>query len=121
MANQLLWLETLLKVLAGLPLMVAPIATAKLLGLPAPSAPLWPRLLGALLVGVGLAAYIQGSTVTGKGLGFVGAIVINLLAAGVIAALLVLDRAAQTTRGRSVLWVTVVILVLLSLLELAQV
>jgi thiol:disulfide interchange protein len=120
-ASQLLWVETLIKILAGLPLLAAPITTAKLLGLPSPGTALWPRLLGAVLIGLGLAAYIEGSNSRSNGLGFAGAVVINLIGAATLASLLVAGQAAQTARGRSVLWVATVVLALLSLLQLAHI
>lgn len=121
MANQLLWVETLIKILAGLPLLAAPVSAARLLGLPLPGAALWPRLLGAVLIGLGVAAYIEGSTSRGNGLGFAGAVVINMIGAGTLAGLLLSGHAAQTARGRGVLWVTVVVLALLSLMQLAYI
>lgn len=119
MANQLLWLETLLKLLAGLPLLLAPTTTARLLGLPLPGSAFWPRLLGATLCGLGVATYIQGAVGAGRGLGFTGAIVINLTAAATLVAMLILRRANTTTRGALVLWTAAAILILLSLFELA--
>jgi len=119
MANQLLWLETLLKLLAGLPLLLAPTATARLLGLPLPGSTLWPRLLGAALVGLAAASYMQGALGSGRGLGFAGAMVINLVAAATIAAMLIMRRANTTTRGVFVLWTVAAILALLSFFELA--
>ena len=119
MLNQLLWVETLLKLGTAAALLLAPISVARALGLPPPGSPFWPRLLGAVLLGIGLASYIQGSWPGGKGLAPAGAIAVNLSAAATIAAMLVMRRGLGARRGRLVLWVTVVVLVLLSLLEIS--
>ena len=50
--QQLLWLETLLKLIPGLLLALAPLTTLRILGLPRPDTGFWPRLCGALLVGI---------------------------------------------------------------------
>ena len=56
MVEQLLWVEMLLKLAAGLVLLIAPTTTAAVLGLPRPGSGFWPRLLGATLVGQGIAS-----------------------------------------------------------------
>lgn len=118
MPHQLLWIETLLKLSGALVLLIAPVWTARLLGLPAPGSAFWPRLVGGLLLGLGAASYMQGS-LPGRGLAPAGAIAINLAMAGTIAAMLVLRPGQCKRRGAVVLWLVVAMLVLLSLFELA--
>jgi hypothetical protein len=120
MSVQLLWLETLLKLSGGLILLALPGLSARLLGLPHPGTGFWPRLLGGVLVGLAAATYIEGSVAGSKGLALAGAIAINLIGAGVIIALLVLDRGTVAARGKAVLWALVVVLIGLSLFEIAQ-
>ena len=55
MSQQLYWLEAILKSSAGLLLIVAPVTTAKLLGLPHGNVGFWPRLLGITLIGIAAA------------------------------------------------------------------
>lgn len=116
MAQQLLWIETVLRLIAGVILLVLPIVAARVLGLPLPQATLWPRLIGGLMIGMAGAVFLEG--ITSRGLGLGGLVIINLATAATLAALLVLERASQTKRGRIFLWGLVVSLVGFSLLEL---
>jgi hypothetical protein len=118
MAQQLLWIETLLKLSGGVTLALFPFTTARLLGLPVSAAGLWPRLLGAVLIGLAGAAFIEGSTPGSRGLGLAGAVLINLVSAAMLIVLLMLERAAATMRGRGALWALAIGLVILSLFEI---
>ena len=116
--QQLLWIETLLKLVPGLLLALAPLTTLRVLGLPRPDTGFWPRLTGALLIGIAGALFIEG-TQSGHGLGLAGCIIINLCGATVLATLLVLDRGPTSTRGRVVVWALTCTLVILSVFEIA--
>ena len=118
MAQQLLWIETVLRLTAGLILLVLPLAAARIFGLPLPQATLWPRLIGGLMIGMAGAIFLEGSAVSSRGLGLGGLVIINLATAATLAALLSLERASQTKRGRLFLWALVASLVGFSLLEL---
>lgn len=118
--QQLLWLETLLKLAGGVLLLLAPLTTIRALGLPASATGFWPRVVGALLVGMAVATYIEGAWTGSRGLGLAGLVVINLTGAAVIALAALLGHAAPTRRGAFALWVLVALLVSLSLLEIAQ-
>lgn len=119
MLHQLLWLETLLKLAGGLVLIIAPNAAARVLGLPSARPSLWPRLLGAVLIGLAAATYIEGALPGSRGLGLGGAIAINLASAAMIFSLVVLNRGVETGRGRVALSLLAGLLVLLSLFEIA--
>lgn len=119
--QQLLWLETLLKVSAGLMLVLAPGVSIKILGLPPAGHAFWTRALGALLIGCGAAAYIEGAWTGSRGLGLAGLVIINLLSAGVLAVTAMLGGGAATRRGQALVWGTVVLLFVLSLVEIAHV
>jgi len=119
MADQLLWLETLLRFSAGVVLLIVPLTAARVLGLPLPQALLWPRLLGALLVGMAAAIVLEGSVSGSRGLGLGGLVPINLISAAVIITLLVLQRGSQTRRGKLFLWTLAVVLVILGAFEIA--
>ena len=116
--QQLLWLETLLKIAPGLLLALAPLTTLRVLGLPRPETGFWPRLCGALLVGIAGALFLEGTSL-GHGLGLAGCIIINLCGATVLATLLALDRGPTSARGRAVVWALVCALVTLSVFEIA--
>lgn len=117
--QQLLWLETLLKFSAGLLLVLAPLSAIRLLGLPRTESGFWPRLVGTLLVGLAVALFLEGST-GAHGLGLAGCIVINLLGASVLASSLLVEAGPPSARGRGITWAVVLILVLLSILEIAN-
>lgn len=118
--QQLLWIETLLKFIPGLLLVIAPLTTLRVLGLHRPDAGFWPRLCGALLLGMAAAIFIEG-TAKGHGLGMAGVIVINLTGAAVLSSLLILEAGPKSRRGTIAVWLTVCALVLLSITEIATI
>ncbi len=117
---ELLWIETVLKLSGGLALSLAPLLVIKALGLPPSQSTFWPRLLGAILIGLGAATLLQGASSDARALGLAGCIVINLTSAAMITVLAVLGAASATRRGTAVLWTLVVVLVVLSLFEIAH-
>lgn len=118
--QQLLWLETLLKGSAGLLLVLAPLATIKLFGLPRTDSGFWPRVAGTLLVGLAGALFLEGAMAGAHGLGLAGCIVVNLFGAAVLASSLLVDAGPPSARGRALTWTVVLILVVLSILEIAN-
>jgi hypothetical protein len=127
MLQNLLWLEVALKLTGGLTLALIPVTASRLVGLPISGTAFWPRLLGAVLIGLALATLLQGDTLLkgafthGRGLGLAGSIAINLTSAAILTAQLVMTRAAATRRGNGALWALVAVLTGLSLFELAYV
>ncbi len=119
--QQLLWIETLLKFSAGLVLVLAPQATIKLLGLPRSETSFWPRLLGAVLVGIAGALFLEGSRPGSLGLGLAGSAVVNLAGAAMMGTLLAMDAGPPSTRGRVLVWSLLALLLFLSILEMALV
>jgi NO-binding membrane sensor protein with MHYT domain len=117
MSEQLLWIEACLKLGTGLALVTTPRMLARLLGLPSADQPFWPRLLGALLVGLGIASLLE--VRMQGGLGLAGSVAVNLAGAAMIITLLILGRAGKTMRGRFLLWLTAAALVILGLVEIA--
>lgn len=116
--QQLLWLETLLKIVPGLLLALAPLTALRLLGLPRPDTGFWPRLCGALLLGMAGALFLEGTS-RGHGLGLAGTVIINLCGASVLATLLVLEAGPASRRGRVTVWLIVCLLVIVSVVEIA--
>ena len=117
--QQLLWIETLLKLISGLVLAVAPMSAIKLFGLPRTDTGFWPRLLGAVLIGLAAALFIEARVEGSHGLALAGCVVVNLSGATMMATLLVMDAGPPSVRGRGLLWVLVIILVALSVIEIA--
>ena len=117
--QQLLGLETLLKLAGGLVLLIAPLTVISILGLPGTASRFWPRLLGAVLIGLAIATFIEGWLPGSRGLSLAGCIAINLVSAGTIAADLILGSPKLPGRGRFLLWLIVAILLSMSLVEVA--
>ena len=119
MTDQLLWIEALIKFASGAILLVAPMTSLKLFGLPGRDTALWPRLLGASLAGMALAQLAEGGIAGSGGLGLAGTAVINITCAASLAVLLITNQASPTRRGRMLLWCVVGLLIFLSGLEIS--
>lgn len=117
--NQLLFLEAVLKGAAGIILVLLPGVAIKALGLAQTPTYFWPRMLGAVLLGMSVASVLEGSLRAKAGLGLSGSIAINLAAIFVLGSHLILARTAPTKRGRLTLWLLVIVLAALSLAEFA--
>lgn len=119
--EQLLWLETVLKLVGGAVLVLIPGLVIKVLGLPPAERNFWPRAVGALLLGLGAGSFIEGSLGSARGLGLAGSVAINLVSAAVLGSVATLRLGPQTQRGQATLWALVVLLIVLSLFEIAHV
>ena len=117
MVEQLLWVEMLFKCTAGLVLLIAPTTTAAVMGWPRPGSAFWPHLLGAILIGIGLASALNARAAGGRGLALGGSVSINLAVATFLFVSVMLGP-PQTRRGRLLSWLIVATLFLLSLIEI---
>ena len=91
----------------------------KVLGLPGSEHRFWPRLLGAVLIGLAAATLIEGWLPGSRGLSLAGCIAINLTSAAMMAISLITGTPRPPARGRYLLWLVIAILALLSLVEIA--
>jgi hypothetical protein len=93
----------------------------RLLGVPAAEHAFYPSVLGAVLVGIGVALIVEALRPPGGmvGLGLGGAVAINLCAGLVLAAWLLSGTLGIAVTGRWVLWGTVAVLVGISGCEIA--
>lgn len=117
---QLVGLELALKLAGGLVLLSFPLTAIKVLGLPKSESACWPRLLGAVLIGLAIATYMDASARLGHGLGLAGSMVINFSASFALICLLVLGEGASW-RGRVLLWGVAAGLLILALVEIAYI
>lgn len=117
MLDQILWLDALLKLAAGVLLILLPDLVARAAGLPRAQQPFYARLLGATLLGLGLAIVMESRRRTG--LAPSGAFVVNLTGSTVLAAILLFGRIDLAWRGRILAWGLLAVLVLLASVELA--
>lgn len=111
----------MIKLAFGLPLFLAPLSTVSLFGLPRPPTGFWPRLVGALLLALAAAIFIEIRLPGSKGLGLYGLIAINLIAAITLLGALIMNAAAPTTRGRIALWLAIGLLTTLALAEISEI
>ena len=56
--QQILWFEIVIKAAAGLTLILVPLTAIRLTGMQRPETGFWPRLLGALVLGIAVAVFI---------------------------------------------------------------
>ena len=117
MVDQLLWINALICLVFGATLVVAPKPLIALIGLPRAEQTFYPRLLGALLFGMGLAVIVEGADRQSSGLGLGGLAAINLTVAAVILVLIMFGRLALPMRGRLGLKLFAAMLVLLAGLQ----
>ena len=116
----LLTIDGVINICLGVLLVVFPSTIATALGIPRPASTFYPNILGAVLLGIGIALCMErGTHAQRRGLGLHGAIAINLCAAFVLAAWLLLGDLGLSLRGLVTLWSVVGILVTVSFAELA--
>ena len=119
--QQLLFIEAIVKGAIGLVLLSIPGVVTKLLGLPQTPTGVWPRLLGATLIGIAIACVVEGAITGARGLAMGGVLAINFALASVMTIQLATNAAAETVRGRVLLWILVASLYVLILVEIAHV
>ena len=119
MKDQLLWIDALFRLTLGGLLLFFPATTIAALGLPKAGGAFWPRMLAMLLLGLAGASVLQGFVPAAQGLGLGGAFVLNVATALAVLTALAVGRLEIPGRGRLTLWVSFLLLVLLSLVELA--
>ena len=121
MGSILIAIDSVLNVLLGLLLLIFPPSLVEWLGLPLPSSAFYVRILGAVILGIGVALAIEfrrepGSSLVGLGIG--GAVAINLCGGGALVAYLAFGDLPLSTEGKIVLWILAAVVVGLGLVEL---
>jgi hypothetical protein len=118
----LLAVDGAVNVILGTLLLLSPFGLIELLGLPPAGSLFYPVILGAVLLGIGLALFLEllGSPRQVRGLGLGGAIVINLIGASALIAWLVFGSPAIALRGRALLWAVGLLVFLIAVAELAS-
>lgn len=119
--QQLFFLEAVVKATLGILLLAAPHVVIKLCGLPQVPTGFWPRLLGATLLGISAATVIEATLPGSRGLGMGGSLAVNFAALSILIPMLAVNAAAQTTRGKILLWLLVALMCALILVEIAHV
>jgi hypothetical protein len=120
--QQLLWLEVILKAAAGLTLVLVPLTAIRMTGMQRPETGFWPRLLGAVVLGIAAAVFVTLHFPEAHGgLGPAGLIPINLAGAGAMIAPLIMGTAAPTRRGKLFILANAVTLLTLAFMEIAHI
>jgi hypothetical protein len=118
----LLLVDGLVNLLLGVMLILFPAGLVDALGLPPFESGFYPTILGAVLLGIGVALLIEryggGRGLTG--LGIAGAIAINLCGGGALLLWLVSGGPAMPARGRVILWIIAVVVLLIGVVEAAS-
>jgi hypothetical protein len=112
----LLAVDASVNLLLGVLLLLAPLGSLRLLGLPDAAPYFYSSVLGAVLVGIGAALFIARGGL--PGLGLVGAIAINLCGSLSVLIWLLAATSNLSTVGRVVLGLVAGIVLLIALMEL---
>jgi len=117
MKNYLLLADAIINLLLGALLILYPQGLVEVLGLPPVVTTFFPRVLGGVLFGIGVALLIafRGGA---QGLGLDGAIAINLSGAGVVVGWLIVAPETIPPRGRITLWIIALLVIGIGLVEL---
>ncbi len=92
-------------------------------GIPPALTGFYPNILGAVLFGIGIALNVEAVKKEGQshtGLGLIGAVCINLSGGVVLMAWLLFGNLAIPGRGRAILWVLAIVLMVISTVEIAN-
>lgn len=116
MKEKLLYVDAAINIALGIVLALYLRPVIHLLGIPQVQQPFYASILGAVLVGIGLALLIQIRR-GGAGLGLRGAVAINLCGGICLALWLIFGHLSVPLRGQIIMWGLVVILVGLSTFE----
>lgn len=120
--QQILWFEVIIKAAAGFTLLLIPLTAIRITGMQRPETGFWPRLLGAVVLGIAAAAFITLQFPDARGgLGPAGLIPINLAGAVAMIAPLIMGMAAPTRRGKLFILTNAVVLLTLAFLEIAHI
>ena len=116
----LLTVDGIVNLVIGILLLLVPVGTAEILGVPRSNLDLYPTILGAVIFGIGIALLIErygyGRNMRGLGLG--GAIVINFCGAAALLLWLVFGSRELPIRGTILLWAIVILVFGIGIAEL---
>jgi hypothetical protein len=118
--SPILLVDAAVNLILGVLLVTFPSSIVGLLGVPQTDATFYPSILGAVLLGIAVALVVEyvRTSPGAVGLGLVGAVSINLIAAIFLAGWLLSAKLAIPLRGQIFLWVLAAGLVVISIAEL---
>lgn len=118
--SHLLLIDSLINVLLGIVLLLFPKPAVEALGLPPIETAFYPNILGAVLIGIGIALLIEWRRKPARpaGLGLGGAVAINLCGGIVLAGWLLVGGLDIPLRGQILFWGLVAVLAGISAIEI---
>jgi hypothetical protein len=116
----LLIIDGIVNLLLGMLLLLFPFGIAELLGVPVSELNFYPTILGAVIVGIGVALLVEvyGAPRGMRGLGLGGAIAINMCGATALMVWLIVKPLDIPMRGYIILWGIGIIVLLIGFVEL---
>ena len=120
MHKSILLADALVNLLVGCILVLYPTGLGGVIGIPFVNNPFYPVILGAVLIGIGIALLIERTWRSPKlvGLGIGGAVSINLCGSLALLIFLVFGNLQIPLRGHIILWILAAVVFGISLLEL---
>jgi hypothetical protein len=117
----LLVVDGVANIVLGIVLLLFPFGIAGLLGLPDTITDFYPSILGAVLLGIGIALFIEryGASRNIRGLGLGGALAINICGAGALLVWLLVNSLQIPMRGYVILWSVALTVLIIGLNEIA--
>lgn len=119
--RMLLAIDAAVNLLLGILLLLVPAGMLEFLGLPPTDTYFYTTILGGVLLGIGMALWIEswGAQRGVRGLGLGGAVAINICGAGVLLVWLLLGDLELPFRGQAILWIVAVTVLGISAVEIA--
>jgi hypothetical protein len=116
----LLFIDGIINVLLGILLLLFPFGVSGVLGVPESSTNFYPTILGGVILGIGIALFMEryGFKYNIRGLGLGGAIAINICGAMVLLVWLLIDPFSLPAKGYIVLWTIALGVLLIGIVEL---
>jgi hypothetical protein len=116
--KNLLLIDAAANLVLGSLLLCFPLGIGRLLGLPSAESSFYPTILGGVIFGIGVALML--ARAGRPGLGVEGAVAINLIGAGVLAAWLLISPPLIPARGLVTLWVVAIVVAGIGVIEIVH-
>ena len=118
----ILIIDGVLNLFLGILLLLFTVRIVSFLGVPEAAIGFYPNILGAVFVGITIALFIEAfrGTDGAAGLGFAGAVSINLCGGSVLALWLIFGNLELPLRGAVFLWILVALLASISVFEIVM-
>jgi len=116
----LIFIDGLVNLILGVLLLLFPVGIIEILGLPPTNTLFYPSILGAVLLGIGIALFLElvGFSRQLRGLGLGGAIVINIIGSFVLICWLIFGSLEIPLKGQFILWIIGLLVFFIGIAEL---